>query len=70
MRESLSQNPLSSQTNRIDDNEIDSKLFIGKASADPDLTKRQRYQEIKKQIIILKEGNNALKESQKENQDN
>ena len=61
MRESLSQNPLSSQTNRIDDNEIDSKLFIGKASADPDLTKRQRYQEIKNETDTLKRRKNERK---------
>ena len=50
MRESLSQNPLSSQTNKTDDNEIDAKRFLGKASADPDLTKRQRYKEIEHEI--------------------
>ena len=50
MRESLSQNPLSSQTNKTDDNEIDSKLFIGKASADPNLNKRDRDKEIVYQI--------------------
>ena len=54
MRESLSQNPLSSQTNKTDDNEIDSKRFLGKASADPDLTKRQRYKEIEREIEALR----------------